>query len=302
MTLPSYSVVIPTFRRPEKLKRALNSVLNQKYTNFDILVVDDDNESSGDDLKSIVNSFNSSKIRLIKNGRSKGANGARNTGILNSQNEYVALLDDDDEWTGEHLSQISNYIIFNHMKTQITLSAHTLVDNISYKSVLHKEEYLTLERYLKTHITVNTGSTFCAKKSLIDQECLFDEKMKRNQDVDFIIRVLQKQCVKLLREPTVIIYGHSTCSLPVLVESKIHLFKKLETSCIEKNLINRFKSRGYCELAIYALRNKNFKLAAGFIFTANRHRLVGPVYYMKYFVILLDEYLNLDLERRLKEK
>lgn len=300
MNVPSFSVVIPTFRRPEKLKRALDSVVSQKYTNFEIVVVDDDEESR-DDVYQIVNRFGCSHIRYLRNKRTKGANGARNTGILNSKNEYVALLDDDDEWTDDHLFQIEQYFVSNGAKMHMTLSAHTLIEGNCTRIIVPDRNYLTLNRYLRKHITVNTGSTFCAKKSLIVQNCLFDEEMKRNQDIDFLIRVLQKECVKLLEKPTAVVYGHNNCTLSVLMNSKFHLFGKIENSDIDKTLKRIFISRGYRELATAALREKKLKLAAQFIACANRQSLLGPISYVKYAVILADRFLNLNIENKLRK-
>jgi len=90
------SVVIPTFNRPELLSRAIRSVLAQTYQDFEIIVVDDgDKESAG----AVVSSFEKQNIRYIKNNPPKQGGGAtRNRGIEEADGEYVAFLDDDDEW------------------------------------------------------------------------------------------------------------------------------------------------------------------------------------------------------------
>ena len=89
------SVVIPTCNRPELLKRAIRSVLAQTYQDFEIIVVDDGmKERAGD----AVLGFADSRIKYIQNDISLGGGGTRNRGIDEAKGEYVAFLDDDDEW------------------------------------------------------------------------------------------------------------------------------------------------------------------------------------------------------------
>ncbi len=78
---PYFSVIIPTFNRPQMLVSAIETVLNQSFQDFEIIVVDD---HSNADVQPVVNTFNDSRIKCIKNGNRKGANGARNTGIEES--------------------------------------------------------------------------------------------------------------------------------------------------------------------------------------------------------------------------
>src|SRR3989338_8677774 len=94
------SVIIPTHNRPELLKRAVKSVLNQTYKDLEVIVVDDGLEKRADET---VNSFNDSRLKYIQHPEEKGGSAARNTGIKNSSGEFIAFLDDDDEWLPEKL-------------------------------------------------------------------------------------------------------------------------------------------------------------------------------------------------------
>ena len=102
-TTPVVSAIITTFERVELLKRALQSVLSQSYTQLEILVVDD--ASSNNDASSMINDLNDDRIRLIKHEANKGVSAARNTGIKNARGEYVAFLDDDDIWLQDKIEQ-----------------------------------------------------------------------------------------------------------------------------------------------------------------------------------------------------
>ena len=94
-TRPKVSVIIPTHNRSAFLRSSIISVLNQTFQNFEIIIIDD---ASEDDTREVITSFNEARIRGIHNQASKGAAGSRNIGVTNAQGEYIAFLDDDDEW------------------------------------------------------------------------------------------------------------------------------------------------------------------------------------------------------------
>ncbi|GGE24865.1 glycosyltransferase family 2 protein [Streptococcus himalayensis] len=93
------SVVITTYGRTDTLRRAIQSVLNQTHQNMEILVVDDNKET---DLKAkvreLVEGIKDARLKLIVNEVNVGGAVARNVGIANSKADYIAFLDDDDEY------------------------------------------------------------------------------------------------------------------------------------------------------------------------------------------------------------
>lgn len=99
--LPTVSVVIPLYNKGPHIARALNSVLNQTFQDFEVIVVD----SSTDDGTDIVKGFNDPRIRLIQQEK-QGVSAARNLGIDEARAELIAFLDADDEWLPDHLNII----------------------------------------------------------------------------------------------------------------------------------------------------------------------------------------------------
>ena len=93
--MPKVSVVIPTFNRAEFLRTAIMSVLNQTYNDFEIIVVDD---NSSDHTHQVVKSFKDDRIKYFHHVINLGPAAARNTAISASNGDYLAFLDDDDEW------------------------------------------------------------------------------------------------------------------------------------------------------------------------------------------------------------
>ena len=107
MNNPFFSVIIPTFNRADFLKEAVQSVLDQSFENFELIVV---NDNSTDNTQEIMSLFLDGRIMVLMNDRAKGGAGARNAGIFRAQEKWVAFLDDDDEWVPEKLEKQFNMI------------------------------------------------------------------------------------------------------------------------------------------------------------------------------------------------
>lgn len=99
MNKPLVSAIITTYKRPpETVERAIKSVEAQTYKNIEIIVVDDspDSFSGRDDVKTTVSAHEG--VKYIPHEKNMGAQVARNTGLNAAAGEYIAYLDDDDEW------------------------------------------------------------------------------------------------------------------------------------------------------------------------------------------------------------
>ena len=99
---PVVSVIIPTYNRAHLIGRAIRSVLDQTYQDWELIVVDD---ASTDDIPGIVKGFTDGRVKYIRHDENKGAAAARNTGIQAARGAYIAFLDSDDEWLPEKLER-----------------------------------------------------------------------------------------------------------------------------------------------------------------------------------------------------
>ena len=96
------SVVIPLYNKQNCIRETLRSVLNQSYTDFEVLVVDD---GSTDGSLEVVREFSDKRLRIIEKPNS-GVSATRNAGIAAAANEWIAFLDADDIWTSFHLETL----------------------------------------------------------------------------------------------------------------------------------------------------------------------------------------------------
>jgi len=101
---PTVSVIISTYNRAYLIDRFIQSVLNQTYQDFELIVVDD---GSTDNTEDIIRQFQEKdkRIKYIKHDKNKGGSAERNTGIKNSVGKYIAFQDSDDEWFPEKLEK-----------------------------------------------------------------------------------------------------------------------------------------------------------------------------------------------------
>lgn len=97
------SVVIPTFNRRHQLGRAITSVLSQEGVDIELVIVDDG--STDGTIEWIAQEFPDPRVRVLKNARSKGPAGARNSGILAATGDLIAFLDSDDSYLPLHLKE-----------------------------------------------------------------------------------------------------------------------------------------------------------------------------------------------------
>lgn len=143
-----FSVVIPLYNKQEFIKRAIDSVLSQSFTNYEIILVDD---GSTDRSLDVVNSYKNSRINVIQQ-KNAGVSAARNKGIVAARYEWVAFLDADDEWTHDHLQVISDVILkypaivalgtaYNKIDTQGNVRRLRHPYSISEKTSFQLEDY-----------------------------------------------------------------------------------------------------------------------------------------------------------------
>lgn len=102
----SFSVIIPLYNKEKSIVSTIESVLNQSYPNFELLII---NDGSTDNSLKVVQSFNDSRIKIV-NIPNRGVSGARNLGISLSRNQFIVFLDADDLWFSYCLEEFCSLI------------------------------------------------------------------------------------------------------------------------------------------------------------------------------------------------
>ena len=201
------SVIIPTHNRADLLPRAIESVLKQTYTNFEIIIVSD---GSTDNTEAVVKKYseNDYRVKYIGYTPARGGNVARNTGIEASKGEYVAFLDDDDEWLPEKLQRQVDLLDSDDSVGLVYTGVHIIYVNekVEYNSM--SKERGDLKKRILIDNCVGTTSTVVLRKSILQKSGMFDVKLKALQDFDLWIRIAQHSKVDVVSQPMINYYNY----------------------------------------------------------------------------------------------
>jgi glycosyltransferase involved in cell wall biosynthesis len=183
-----FSIIIPTYNRVDFLQKAITSVTQQTYQNYEIIVVND-NPGDKDSINALAATLD--KIKVIHHAETKGGNAARNSGILNSTGELIAFLDDDDLWLPGKLSMH----LEEHKKNDNTGLVYSDCLYVFNNSFI--KNYVSSTRLPHNIIEAMGKAEFCPPTSsmvTITRECvnkcgLFDETLASLQDWDYWFRI-----------------------------------------------------------------------------------------------------------------
>lgn len=195
--MPKFSVVIPVYNKRPHIERSINSVLEQSFTDFELILIDDaSTDGSSEKLKEFSNI---SKIRLFSRDEpGPGGYAARNLGIKEAKYDWIAFLDADDKWSSDYLASIYKAIKQNNDVSLVTtrwvrVNGEKLINKLDDSKVIIEEIYsdFKLSDYLENLALVWTGAVV-VNKSIIQKAGGFptDNRCKSGGDIDTWIRWL----------------------------------------------------------------------------------------------------------------
>ena len=225
------SVIIPTYNRKETLKRAIQSVLIQSYTPYEIIVIDD---GSNDGTKEwLKDNFPNVKYIYQKN---SGVSSARNKGIKFARGDWIALLDSDDEWLPSKLKDQANEIELNPAAKFLHTNEIWIRNGVRVNQMKKHKKYggYIFEKCLD--MCRISPSSVLIKKDIFDEIGMFDETLKVCEDYDLWLRFASKYPVHFLNQPLIKKYGGHSDQLSKVddgIESyRIRSLKKIMNSGI----------------------------------------------------------------------
>jgi len=184
---PRISVIIPTHNRPAPLARAISSVRSQTWTDYEILVVDD---GSNDPVAMALDGFPDARLRLLAHPCRRGAAAARNTGLRAARGDYVAFLDDDDEWVPQKLERQLAQFTAAPADTGLVYSGAQIVSDRSGQVVLTRVPYPPAVQFVDLlGATVFSTSTPLIRRACFAASGPFDESLPGLQDRDLWLRI-----------------------------------------------------------------------------------------------------------------
>ena len=187
------SVIIPTYNRENLIIKTIESVLEQSFTNFEVIVIDD---CSTDDTPNIIAALQDSRIRYIRLDKNSGAQVARNAGILSATGEWIAFLDSDDIWHKDKLKLQFKVLEENEFNEKLVIHTNCIIldeiQNTQHEWKMPVTEGNVYKLLLQRPSTL-FPSILTSKKILLLIN-LLDENVPSYQEWDTSIQ-LAKQCL-----------------------------------------------------------------------------------------------------------
>ena len=182
------SVIMPTFNRRDIISSSINSVLNQSFENFELIIVDDGSSDGTEEfiLKHYAKPIELNKIKYFKLNHG-GVCEARNFGLKSAEGNIIAYLDSDNEWNHKFLEVMINEL--NNNENFDCAYCAIKVNHLNNQSYVLAKEFDRKELLKQNFIDINS---FIHKKSLYDLKGGFDVNLTRLVDWDLIIRFTYK--------------------------------------------------------------------------------------------------------------
>lgn len=265
---PKVSVIIPTYKRSGKfLKRAIDSVLNQTYLNYEVVIIDDNANDNVKDyranVKKLMDEYKNPNILYKQNIENLGGSLARNEGIKIASGDFITFLDDDDEYLPEKINNQLKEMLKNNWDmsfTNLKLCNENgkIIDFREYNKIKSFEKEALIEYHLTRHITGTP--TFMYRKEVIESLGGFPDA-KMGQEFYLMLNTIEAG-VRIGYVPTanVIAYRHSSGGISmgvnkIIGEKKLYQFKKKYFRILSHKNIKFINFRHHVVLAIAYKRN-----------------------------------------------
>ncbi|MDJ0730287.1 MAG: glycosyltransferase [Crocosphaera sp.] len=264
--MTNISVIIPVYNGMKYLPETVQSVLEQTYQDFEIIII---NDGSSDNIEEWFASLKKKHIKLISQ-ENQGKSAARNAGILTAQGKYIAFLDADDLWKPTKLEK--QLQCFNNSFDVGLVYTWTMIINENGlpigKIITSQAKGDVWEKMLESNLLV-CGSTPLIHRDCFDKVGLFSLDLPLAQDWDMWIRIANNYPFAVVQEPLVCYREH-----PENTSKKWQKMYQYNTLVLERGLSLRdqndanFRNKAYRSLYLYlgwlALRSNNVQ--QGFYF------------------------------------
>lgn len=227
-TIPIVSVILPTYNRAHLIEQAIQDVLEQTYQDFELIVVDD---GSTDNSEEIIKKMSDGRIRYVRHEKNKGANAARNTGIVTANGKYIAFQDSDDRWLPEKLEKQMQVFKTAPAGTGVVYTGFWRIKGDQKKYVpsprIKRKEGDIYNELLRGNF-IGTP-TAVVKKECFEKVGMFDEDLPRLQDWELFIRISKHYLFKCIDEPQLISYFTPisiSANQEALISARLYILEK----------------------------------------------------------------------------
>lgn len=197
---PSVTIVLPTYNRAHIISKSIDSVLNQTYRDFELIIVDD---CSTDNTKSLIDNYGDERIHYVRCPENIGAAGARNFGVSFCSSPYLAFQDSDTVWTNDKLEKQMLYLQEN---PTFSLCFHPYVQIEQGKKIIEPNPNVlnTLSPHIFFDLLMSPmiGTPTILMKTYVFRSVHgFLATLRSHEDYEFSLRVAKDFEIGFLKEP-----------------------------------------------------------------------------------------------------
>ena len=303
---PFFSVVIPTYNHEVFLEKAVKSVLNQTFTDYEIIIIDN---YSDDNTENLIKSLNNKNIKFIKNRNHGILAKSRNIGIEQSKSEWIAFLDSDDIWWQDRLKVLFDFIKKHNNYDVICTNELWINETNNRKRVSKYGPYKNnfYKFLIKYGNCISTSASVVKKKYLVDNKIFFSEEkdFAPYEDYDFWMRIAKdngkfkfikevlgehlfhkeswsEKNKSILKKSTLSILKHHVFNLQNFTNKKKNLWSHIECGLILNDITGLLFSKKYlkcfaelfklfCKYPIKLTTHIIFKLKRIFLFQSYKY-------------------------------
>lgn len=230
---PLVSIVIPNYNSERFLERTINSVLDQTYRNWELLVIDDCSTDNGIEIVKRVSEENSNVKLFVMDQNTGGPAGPRNLGFSNVEGEYICLLDSDDVWHPKKLEyqlkliSEKNIVVSSTMRTVFSNDSEINFSDLHYSSEVKKISY---EKLLKKNYIV-TASVIFKADVVKGIEFNTSKNYVAVEDYDFFLEVLSRGNDLYIQQLPLVYYRITDQNIS---KNKFKMVKKVKNMLINR--------------------------------------------------------------------
>ncbi|QIZ60560.1 glycosyltransferase family 2 protein [Acinetobacter indicus] len=262
-----FSVVIPLYNKQYSIEKCINSVLNQKFKNFELIIVNDgSSDNSLEIAKKTCNNNRDIEIKFI-NQENQGVSIARNNGVNHSKFDYICFLDADDEWTSDFLLDMNN-LIQRYEEANLYCLAHLIKKGNKIIKPKHGldddfEGYVSDFFYSSSRGSVAKSSKICVRKPALLNIGGFPEKIVAGEDLYVWILLALNGKVAASMKFNTIVYQEVDDSRHSRKNSVPYplVYFSLNKSVIRPTSLNKYLFLIFIKHFIFSLKTYNFKEA-----------------------------------------
>jgi len=181
-----FSIILTTYNRVELLKRAIDSVLQQTFSDFELLII---NDCSTDHTQLHIETYQDQRIRCFHNSINSGVSVSRNVGISHARGTYLAFLDDDDEYFPHFLETVYRAFQNTQPPDFLWTSYQRFINH--HNKVSHHIWKISNDVTFLTQLSFSFGVVI--HKNCFNSIGYFDKNLKTNEDLDIFFRLVQYQ-------------------------------------------------------------------------------------------------------------